>query len=214
MAQIPNEVKANGQLVQIIRPADPPTTISQHLLATAEMVAAEEHKTKVPSHHEIAFLELVLANQANPQIVMAMLRRRQQFLKDSLVADFPTALFFLTHNDKYAALDAHDREQKLVAHKKSTDEEKTKKHIVTAVIQQPQRQPQRGHPGRWSRGRGRQQGYYPQQSSDTYYPQQQFQQFQVPQPAYHHGPPPQTPSHTRSGRGFSSYNPGGRGQAN
>jgi hypothetical protein len=84
--------------------------------------------------------------------MVALARRRQQLIQDSIIADFPTALHFLRYNDKFAALDPHDREQKLIAHKKAEDDKN--KQVVTAIIQ-PAPRSGRGRSSRGGRSSGR-----------------------------------------------------------
>ena len=194
--------------VSIIISEKKPTTVSEHMLQCIEQVQAQEHKSKVHTHFEIAFLELVLANHAQPKLQHLFLARRKQFLSDSVIANFSTAIYFLKYNSKYAALDFHDRERALLAHKKS-EEEKDKK-TVTAIITQTSR---RGGHGRGrGRGRGRrqqQQHYYQSQdyqSYNNYYGQQQYQE---PPRQGGHQQQMFSPMKTRGGQRFGYDN--GRG---
>ena len=119
--------------VTIKVPTTKPNTVSEHLLASFEAVEAAGHKTNKAQHYEIAFLELTLANKDSAELVALFLQRRLVFLQDVVTADNKTALYFLKHNAKYAALDPHDRERALLAHKQAEDAKG--RQTVTAVIQ-------------------------------------------------------------------------------
>ena len=101
---------------------------------------------------------------------MALIQRRRQFISDSVIANFPTAIYFLKHNDVYSSLSAHDRERALLKYKQEQDDQS--KQTVTAIIQPP---PQRGRQGR-GRGRRRNPTYQPQYH---YHPSQQGSYYQL-----------------------------------
>lgn len=195
-------IQDSVESVEITAPKFTPKTVSEFLLACIEQVDAADHKTNKAQHYEQAFLKLVLANHDKPRLILLFLRRRDQFLSDTIIADVKTAIYFLRHNAKYGVLDPHDRERALLAHKKAEDDQH--RQTVTAVIQ-PVRT---GRRGRSRRGRGNGRGSY--QRGPSYYDDVQPQH--RPDYAYdqgghggHYGghgrnaPQPFSPARTRQG---------------
>ena len=187
--------------VTIKIPTSQPKTVSEHLYAAFEAVDAAGHKTNKAQHYEIAFLELTLANKGSPELVFLFLQRRLIFLQDVVTADNKTALYFLRHNAKYAALDQHDRERALLAHKQAEDAKG--RPTVTAVIQtaRPGRAVRGGH-GRGGRGRSFPSPQWHQQQQPFYGQAQHEPEWQERAGRGHGGAPMMSPMRTRGGRGF------------
>jgi len=82
---------------------------------------------------EQAFLEMVLAKKRNPEQMYSLIRLRQQFLRDFMLTDFHTALYFLRHAAGFSHLTDEDRRSALLERKISHCEQKHSNLVIFPV---------------------------------------------------------------------------------
>jgi len=73
---------------------------------------------------EEAFLEMVLSKKQSPAQICTLIQLRRQFLRDFMLTDFQTALYFLRHAGGFAHLNDEQRRSVLLEKKISRCEQK------------------------------------------------------------------------------------------